>query len=1455
MLGGDNRPTMAGQCRYFEQHAWKREICTNCFKTREEHLGSSETSRPSVARASANLKTDAQKLQSILRANANCQPPRRKNVAFQESLTEVIGYGGNDFSDSEDNTETDEAGSFELSESGNLPEEDVPDSEEDRALGNLTRANTNFNTVTANLTDAGSSEAKAAKSFASLMLGKVQKDSEGKKKTLLVSVTPFGADDTLPTAKRPSDKKATSSSVSSGKTKQDEALGGASSKQEVEKAEPTLKNLMKSSHKSCVVDSKQDNESSGLEKIVDMPLITSSNLISVIQKSDALTANAELVSQKVPTEKRGTSIARCPAIKKPDSEKPKIVLQTCGYSGKSDYTVTRISKVTGLENSTLEPYDSQAFDSGVDLNENLGKSEEKAERASSNLQGKDINKIQVPAAALRSSDLDNLEERTVEGEAGPEPILLANRPFSYEESREKAGEPDGKADEEELSEPPALPRTSPPTDSSSCRNMQPTGQRSMLVGSEPRTSFLHGEIKAKPALPYKPISLPAKPPTTTKNAVSGSSSIMAKNGGYVIVPPPVKNASNPMQSPGRLGINDKSYGNDVGKRTIPKYSLLQTTASLKDDELKTFQAPKESKLEESPVENCLNSFNGSHAAATFKANGQSIESRINGIVKQKAQLAVAEEPESPKLERTSSYAYEDELGSGEPDTRGDISADSAAELIRSPNKRRMAPKPPATMADELPASIFARNPAAANLKSDSPVVREKEKRERASSCSPKFRKAISEAPDPCGASNAPEAAPRRTISLSQGSLANVDKTEEKKKSRPRFSLKRLLRMGTRKDVDMTCGNGAGSNSRTDEIPTTPQPKPRLEIIHPLELDGAAVEVLRHDRIVHGGGEDVPDSKSENAPQSPGNHHHVAATRPGKPPPPPRNVQSPNDYLRLTETSNKPIRPPPPRNEAKIPSRSEKPIFSKTWQPSSSPSTTDSIYANLGEVRSGLAPSKPQRTASMRDQAVVQPPMKKRNVPCDILNGAYEKEDAVRPPTSESPSSNDSNGYECLSSSPECDSNLELRHPLGGSNRSNFKRKSDSSAMDPCHEEFKYHQPMFARSTSLPYCGSETESELYAPYSFYTGDEGPEEDQDWKAKEEDFGMNRVRQRRGRSIVHRSLEDNYGAVIVANHEALAQLLERLNQPSPVPANLRSLKTSNPRLNDFDVDTDSLLVTGKKVFCSAVWNEHAVTLCLALDTAVPLSGKEFCLTPVTEFVDVVPEKISLKCFAGRKNVDAFVSVFARMQVNTVQSFAVEISRDEKTDVWLRASCFVLLQLVNALKNLQARGIEEASKNLGNLVLCREDKDTCYRLYMLRGLNLDIGEDRDEERVSLCRCALVALQELGLEEKLPVIRDLLMRERAVTLSQVKSVLEFSLWGPSDAMLGVVKEREMVLQRWLDLERANVLHALVRTSRLPLTVTDEYQLIFLVRTSARAMCEASVLLDEQQRVDSIRSN
>lgn len=129
----------------------------------------------------------------------------------------------------------------------------------------------------------------------------------------------------------------------------------------------------------------------------------------------------------------------------------------------------------------------------------------------------------------------------------------------------------------------------------------------------------------------------------------------------------------------------------------------------------------------------------------------------------------------------------------------------------------------------------------------------------------------------------------------------------------------------------------------------------------------------------------------------------------------------------------------------------------------------------------------------------------------------------------------------------------------------------------------------------------------------------------------------------------------------------------------------------------------------------------------------------------------------------------------------------------------------------------------------------------------NNNINNNNDDEKyASLCQCALNALEVLKLSSRLPLVRELLTREKAVTLSQVKSILEFNLWGPADATLGGSHERELGLQRWLDLERATVLHALVKV-RAQLSVADEYQLMFLVRTSSKIMCEASLLLDKQR--------
>lgn len=77
----------------------------------------------------------------------------------------------------------------------------------------------------------------------------------------------------------------------------------------------------------------------------------------------------------------------------------------------------------------------------------------------------------------------------------------------------------------------------------------------------------------------------------------------------------------------------------------------------------------------------------------------------------------------------------------------------------------------------------------------------------------------------------------------------------------------------------------------------------------------------------------------------------------------------------------------------------------------------------------------------------------------------------------------------------------------------------------------------------------------------------------------------------------------------------------------------------------------------------------------------------------------------------------------------------------------------------------------------------------------------------------------------------------------RTKSVLEYLLWGPSDISLnGSVREQEVTLQRWLDLARATVLHGLVR-SKVELTIFDECHLIFLVRSNAKIMLDASQII------------
>jgi len=198
-------------------------------------------------------------------------------------------------------------------------------------------------------------------------------------------------------------------------------------------------------------------------------------------------------------------------------------------------------------------------------------------------------------------------------------------------------------------------------------------------------------------------------------------------------------------------------------------------------------------------------------------------------------------------------------------------------------------------------------------------------------------------------------------------------------------------------------------------------------------------------------------------------------------------------------------------------------------------------------------------------------------------------------------------------------------------------------------------------------------------------------------------------------------------------------------------------------------------------------------------------------------------------------------------------------------------LLQFINALKYLQAQGTEEiSSSSLDYFLLVRDDKDPHYRIVMLE----DHINPQENEVLSLCSIGLAALlllfrcenpiqivksgERIDLPELTPSVGmfstmcELLQRSSSMALGQVKSMLEYMLWGPNDIAFEFIEEhkREEELQRWLDLERATVLNNLIRTKgwlcNIELAVFEEYHLLFLVQTCAKMLHEASMLFESE---------
>lgn len=147
-------------CQTFIQNSWKKDLCSNCFKTLADHRQSRDKNRyylhtatpyhshqytdPTEWKYVFNTdKTPKNRTWSIPKVTSILKEDRNQNgraVAFLDQDPIIIGYGGDDYySDDEELWDV-------LSDDGEFNLDKFDETDEDRAISKMTKENTRFNT-------------------------------------------------------------------------------------------------------------------------------------------------------------------------------------------------------------------------------------------------------------------------------------------------------------------------------------------------------------------------------------------------------------------------------------------------------------------------------------------------------------------------------------------------------------------------------------------------------------------------------------------------------------------------------------------------------------------------------------------------------------------------------------------------------------------------------------------------------------------------------------------------------------------------------------------------------------------------------------------------------------------------------------------------------------------------------------------------------------------------------------------------------------------------------------------------------------------------------------------------------------------------------------------------------------------------------------------------------------
>ncbi|CAH1722268.1 unnamed protein product [Aphis gossypii] len=386
---------------------------------------------------------------------------------------------------------------------------------------------------------------------------------------------------------------------------------------------------------------------------------------------------------------------------------------------------------------------------------------------------------------------------------------------------------------------------------------------------------------------------------------------------------------------------------------------------------------------------------------------------------------------------------------------------------------------------------------------------------------------------------------------------------------------------------------------------------------------------------------------------------------------------------------------------------------------------------------------------------------------------------------------------------------------------------DSSASDEAYEpvnfsapECDHSSPEMARLTSMQYYGSETESDIYPTIQF--GD--------------DFGAEDSI-RNTQPTGHKSLEESYDAVVIANHEALTKLLDQATSCPKIPKELATLKTKNLEWSNFRVDPTSRLQKSGCEFYNGKWYDVPVVLSISGQPVEVnnVLNNHFTMTKVTEFVTRVEKEYS----PGSENEKVHVTLWNAHRMEAIESYCKEYN-SKYADITKEAG-LILVETVNLLIGLQALDVNRYS--LESFVVTRNSFGADPTVTMVQ-LETDLQGAED----TLCDIMLKVLRLLAPTWEMTVcLSQVLRQDRSNSLSKCKALLEFWLWGPTGVT--VSPDRPLSLKRWLDLERANVLHGHVCSRSADLSVKQICYMSFLVANDDKLFSDAwTVLADRKMR-------